>query len=103
MISPLAYNRTGGGSLNRTTTFESFFQRLRTAGTIIHQRKIALDQQDSFDTTNTTTPPNQIEALKKEQDSLKEELRAKNTYIKLAIDKVAEIIWQINAMQKIKQ
>jgi hypothetical protein len=82
------------------TTFESFFQRLRTAGTIIHQRKIALDQQDpSILDTNQA----QIETLKKEQESLKEELKSKNVYIKLAIDKIAEIIWQINSMQKIKQ
>ena len=82
------------------TTFESFFQRLRTAGTIIHQRKIALDQQDpSILDTNQA----QIDTLKKEQESLKEELKSKNVYIKLAIDKIAEIIWQINSMQKIKQ
>lgn len=71
--------------------FDSIFQRLRVVGTIVHQRKIALNHLRSDSTTNT-----QIDILKKE-------LKEKNIYLKLAIDKIAEIIWSINSIQKIKQ
>lgn len=77
-------------------TFDSIFQRLKVVGSLVHQRKLALDQQLPID-------PTQLNLLQKEQSDLKEDLKNKNTYIKLAIDKIAEIIWQINSMQKIRQ
>lgn len=38
-----------------------------------------------------------------ELEELKGQLKDKNSYLKLAIDKVSEIIWQINSMQKLRQ
>ena len=98
-------------------TFDIIVKRLRATGSIVHQRKLALEQtaENSTDsmvfenitdtpaTTSTTASIDNIEHLKLEKAKLKEELKLKNAYIKLAIDKVNDIIWNINSIQTIKK
>jgi len=81
------------------STFDTIFQRLRVVGTIVHQRRLASNQAQSY---SASTNNNQLELLKKEQADLKKELNQKNIYLKLAIDKIADIIWSINSIQKIR-
>jgi len=79
-------------------TFDTIFQRLRVVSALVHQRKLDLDSQ-----SRPVDQQLQLDQLRKEQADLKEELKQKSAFIKLAIDKVSEIIWQINSMQKIRQ
>lgn len=92
--------------------FEVILVRLRFFGALIHQRKLAIDQQhhqqqqqqqdqtDSKETETTTSAT--LEQLTSEKQQLIEQIRLKNNYIKLAIDKISDIIWQINSIQTIK-
>lgn len=85
--------------------FDVYFQRLRITGAIVHQRKILLDQQIELQERQELLNTNNqiyIDQLRSEQSDLREELKVKNQYLKLAIDKLSEIIWQINSMQKIR-
>ena len=82
-------------------TFELYFQRLRIIGTIVHQRKLALDQNQAELSINNNNKV-YLDQLRKEKEDLAEELKLKNAYLKLSIDKLAEIIWQINSMQKLR-
>jgi hypothetical protein len=77
------------------SSFEIIFKRLRIAGVICNQRS----KQGIAEPENS----NNIELLNQERDELKLQVKEKNAYLKLAIDKVSEIIWQINSMQKLKQ
>lgn len=81
-------------------SFEIIFQRLRIAGTLIFQRKTEIDlvpiEQNEQLKTN-------LDLLKAEKLELTDQLKEKNGFLKLAIDKVSEIIWQINSMQKLRQ
>ena len=74
--------------------FELIFQRLRIAGTLIHQRKQDLQYQPQVAS---------LELLRNEQAELKKQVKEKNSYLQLAIGQVSEIIWQINSMQKLRQ
>ncbi len=95
-------------------SFEIIFQRLRILGSLIHRRKQEIDlkqqqqtaaavPEETNDQSITILENNNLESLKKEQEELKLQLKEKNSYLKLAIDKVSDIIWQINSMQKLKQ
>jgi hypothetical protein len=98
-------------------TFEIFVKRLRAAGQIVYQRKLALEQEPVKNEENTgesmvveqtadetlATNVAQLESLKLERERLKEELKLKNGYLKHAIDKVNDVIWNINSMQTIKK
>lgn len=81
--------------------FDSIFQRLRIIGDLVHQRKLSLDS--SHHMQQHSDQQLLVEQSNKELADLKEELKQKNAYVKLAIDKVSEIIWQINSCQKITQ
>ena len=78
--------------------FELIFQRLRIAGTLIHQRKHDLQYQPQGVDNSSS-----LELLKNEQAELKKQVKEKNSYLQLAISQVSEIIWQINSMQKLRQ
>jgi hypothetical protein len=97
-------------------TFEMIVKRLRASGLIVYQRKLKLEQEPikNGDSTSESmiveqtvdesfTNESHIESLKLERDKLKEEIKLKNTYIKLAIDKVNDVIWNINSIQTIKK
>ena len=97
-------------------TFEMIVKRLRASGLIVYQRKLTLEQEPikNGDSTSESmlveqtvdeslTNESHIESLKLERDKLKEEIKLKNSYIKLAIDKVNDVIWNINAIQTIKK
>lgn len=82
-------------------TFEIIFQRLRLIGSLVHQRKLALNKQvEDIDNLGLTS---NLEQLRAEKEQLIEQIRVKNRYIKKAIDRVADIIWQINSIQTLKQ
>ena len=84
-------------------TFESIFLRLRTLGSIISKRKLVLDQESELNNAESaTSEASSLVQLQKEKDELIEQLRTKNQYIKLAIDKTSDIIWQINSIQTLK-
>lgn len=80
-------------------------QRLRAFFHVLNQRKIALDnnQDNTFESKTEASSNQSLDHLKKERDSLIEQVRNKNRYLKLAIDKTSDIIWQINAIQTLKQ
>lgn len=83
-------------------------QRLRALFHVLNQRKIALDnnnnnQDSTFENSKQVSSNQSLDQLKKERDSLIEQVRNKNRYLKLAIDKTSDIIWQINAIQTLKQ
>lgn len=99
--------------------FELTVSRLRQAGYIIHQRKLALDNTDAHEDKKHQSDPAanpqpeqaqqasssstaRLDELKLEKEQLIEQIRNKNGYIKLAIDKVSDIIWQINSIQTIR-
>lgn len=84
-------------------SFEIIFQRLRLAGTLVYQRKLDIDHKPVETPLENQQLKDNLELLKKEQSELKSEIREKNGFLKLAIDKVSEIIWQINSMQKLRQ
>ena len=88
-------------------TVEVIFQRLRTLGSLVHQRQLALDQEQKQEeediTTNIGETRESLDQLKREKEELIEQLREKNRYVKLAIDKVSDILWQINSIQTLKQ
>ena len=87
------------------STFDIYFQRLRIIGALVHQRKVALDHHIELQERQEQVNINNqvyIDQLRKEQGDLREELKVKNQYLKLAIDRISEIIWQINSMQKIR-
>lgn len=89
-------------------TIESIFQRLRSASSVLHQRKLLLDKQveEKHNQLNgnyqAQSQANQ-DQLKLEKEQLIEQIRLKNRYVKLAIDRVSDIIWQINSIQTLKQ
>ncbi|RNA17211.1 mediator of RNA polymerase II transcription subunit 30-like [Brachionus plicatilis] len=78
--------------------FNRIFARLRTIGRILHQRKIS----PSFKQLNGSDP-NKLELYQAEKEKLIAQIKTKNTYIKEAIDRVSDIIWQINSVQTLKQ
>lgn len=82
--------------------YEIIFQRLRVTGTLIHQRKTEIDNEEPPVDGGEELKSN-LNQLKSEADDLKNQIREKNAYLKLSIDKVSEIIWQINSMQKLRQ
>lgn len=104
-------------------TFDMIIKRLRVSGHIVYQRKLALEDQEVTKNTVTSSEPmilesnedttvtstatgisvNNLECLTLEREKLKEELRLQNSYIKLAIDKINDIIWNINSIQTIKK
>ena len=96
-------------------TFDLIVKRLRVTGLIVHQRKLALDQAETkpvaenqedlmvLDTNPSNGEKPSMESLKAEREKLKQEIKLKNGYIKLAIDRVNDIIWNINSIQTIKK
>lgn len=84
-------------------SFEVTFQRLRLVGTLVYQRKTDIDQKPVETTLESQQLKENLELLKKEQSDLRTEIKEKNGFLKQAIDKVSEVIWQINSMQKIRQ
>ena len=85
--------------------FDNLFLRLRVAGQIISQRKEETRQSTATTTTTTRTvdDESQLNRLREERDSLAREVKLRNDYLKYTIDRTSEIIWQINAMQSLKQ
>jgi hypothetical protein len=115
-LRPLVYNLLSHDQNNyllRKVKFEDSLKtlnviiaRLRTLGLIIHQRKQILDQdqhQQQLASYSASEEEPPLDQLKKEKEDLIEQLRTKNQYIKLAIDKILNIIWQINSVQTLKQ
>ena len=45
----------------------------------------------------------ELEQLNKQKLDLQEQIKNKNSYLKLSIDKLTDIIWNINSIQSIKQ
>jgi hypothetical protein len=84
--------------------FDLQLKRLRVIGSLIHNRKLALEQKER-ELNETITNGNQanLDQLKLEQENLKKQLKLKNSYIKLAIDKINDIIWNINSIQTIRK
>jgi hypothetical protein len=98
--------------------FENRFQRLRVIGNILNQRKLTGNDSGSDNKTiepptaeteekenkeEEESPPPTINKLTEERDNLRVEIRKKNNLLKYNIDKINEIIWQINAMQNSRQ
>jgi len=81
-------------------SFEVIFQRLRIVGDLVHRQKLNIDKKSTEELEQSKA---NAQVLKIELDELKVQLKEKNSYLKLAIDKVTEIIWQINSMQKLRQ
>jgi hypothetical protein len=80
--------------------FEVIFQRLRVLGALITQRQVAVNREVEQKPQCDTAA---LDLLTKEKEELIEQLRVKNRYIKLAIDKTSDIIWQINSIQTLRQ
>lgn len=77
---------------------DTLFMRLKVACKIINQRLNDLNSQQF----TSDTSQQQIDHLKQQQAYLHQQIREKNDYIKIAIDNLYSIIWQINAMESIK-
>lgn len=77
--------------------FDIIFLRLRIISKILHQRKSnpISAHQNGFD-------QKKLEPYRAEKENLIAEIKTKNRYIKEAIDRVSDIIWQINSIQTLK-
>ncbi len=90
--------------------FDNLFFRLRIAGQIVNERKLVKQVSSSSSSSNTSTTTAAAAAQKKElvakltkeRDGLIEQVRLKNNYLKYSIDQTSDIIWQINAIQTLK-
>ena len=85
-------------------TFDLIFQRLRALGSVLHQHQLSLNEEfeikrEQPNDVNST----ELNQLKKEKEELIAQVREKNQYVKLAIDQIADIMWQINSIQTLKQ
>jgi hypothetical protein len=85
--------------------FEHSFQRLKVVAGIVHQRKLALEQKQTLQIEQASLPSDTqvLKQLEQERQELKEQLKLKNQTLLLAIEKVSDIIWQINSIQSLKQ
>ena len=80
--------------------FETLLLRLRVAGAIINQRK--MDKDKDRESGEPVSNTELVERLTVEKAELVKQVQLKNDYLKFSIDKVSDIIWQINAMQTLK-
>jgi hypothetical protein len=81
-------------------------------GALIHKRKV-LSEKKQEQVEHEITSDDQslqeekskpsIEQLRLESKELKEQIQLKNNYLKLAIDKISDIIWNINSVRTVKQ
>lgn len=76
--------------------FDLIFLKLRVISKILNQRRSNpnLSQQNGSN--------QKLEVYKAEKENLISQIRTKNRYIKEAIDRVSDIIWQINSIQTLK-
>ncbi|CAF0898259.1 unnamed protein product [Brachionus calyciflorus] len=79
--------------------FDLIFLRLRIISKLLHQRKQNKLIEESSHNNETH---DKLEAYKFEKDRLIGQIKDKNKYIKEAIDRVSNIIWQINSIQTLK-
>lgn len=80
--------------------FESFIKRLRIIGHILTNRKSELNNVPPKDPAVLNQ---ELDQLNRQKLELQELIKNKNCYLKLSIDKITDIIWNINAIQSIKQ
>lgn len=84
-------------------SFESFLKRLRIISHILTNRKSELDTQINSMPRDPIELNQELEQLNKQKLDLQEQIKNKNSYLKLSIDKLTDIIWNINSIQSIKQ
>ena len=85
--------------------FETLLLRLRVAGAIINQRKVDKEKErvENIGATDALVAKREmVERLSAEKSELAKQVKLKNDYLKYSIDKISDIIWQINAMQTLK-
>lgn len=85
--------------------FETLLLRLRVAGAIINQRKVDKEKErvENIGATDALVAKREMmERLSAEKSELAKQVKLKNDYLKYSIDKISDIIWQINAMQTLK-
>ena len=86
--------------------FETLLLRLRVAGAIINQRKVDKEKERveniSAGADALVAKKEMVERLSAEKSELAKQVKLKNDYLKFSIDKISDIIWQINAMQTLK-
>jgi hypothetical protein len=94
------------------SSIELTFARLRVLGALIHKRKVLsekkteqIEHRSISDDQSCQEEKNKpsIEQLTFESSQLKEQIRLKNSYLKLAIEKISDIIWNINSIRTVKQ
>lgn len=94
------------------SSIELTFARLRVLGALIHKHKVLSEKkQEQIEHTSTSDEQSNqeekskpsIEQLRLESKELKEQIRLKNSYLKLAIDQISDIIWNINSVRTVKQ
>jgi hypothetical protein len=81
--------------------FESVLKRLRVISYVLSERKSNLENHNS---NKDPFEINQdLDSLNKQKLELQGQIKLKNKYLKLSIDKLSDIIWNINSIQSIKQ
>ena len=83
--------------------FETLLLRLRVAGSIINQRKLDKEKERETGSVDPNAKAELVARLTTEKNDLVKQVTLKNDYLKYSIDKISDIIWQINAMQTLRQ